>query len=402
MSKKSIGHKQLISQCLSILPTEPFSCPLLNYEYDKLSVDALMKIFVAAQLDKWESYEDMEERLRANPEFCKSINLSSISASQLSRRINDLPTEYTQELFQRVVHIIQNLTKDYKGISPEIGRLKIIDSTHLKLPPELCDWAFVTKGWNVVKMHTRIVVVSEDISYPEKIIPSTGNVGDVETANLLIEEDDATYLMDRGYPSINNLITWQKKGISFVVRISKNIRVVPRETYETTHPSIRLDAKVHYSYADEPIRLIEFEDENHTLYRLMTTRWDLSAEQIMDLYRYRWMIETFFKWVKQHLKLVKIWSTKPQGMWNQMFLALTAYGLALILQLQLKSKKKLWPFLRLMRTYMYKPYNDFLKELYRSKTKTSRGRQKVPIPKKKETKFEDTVAIIKPQRKKNK
>jgi len=67
---------------------------------------------------------------------------------------------------------------------------------HIRLPPEHCDWAFVTKGWNVVKMHTRIVVVSEDINYPDKIVPSTGNVGDVETQHLLVEEDDATYLID--------------------------------------------------------------------------------------------------------------------------------------------------------------------------------------------------------------
>src|SRR5699024_8931799 len=141
-------------------------------------------------------------------------------------------------------------------------------------------------------------------------------------------------------------------------------------------------------------------DEENKLYRLMTTRWDLTAEQIMELYRCRWMIETFFKWVKQHLKLVKVWSTKPQGMWNQMFIALAAYGLALILQLQTKSPKGLWPFLRLMRIYMYKPFDEFMNELHRKKSKTSRGRQKVPIPSKKETEFPGSVAIIKPQKKK--
>lgn len=398
MSNKSIGHKQLISQCLSALPTEVFSSPLLNYEYDKLSVDALMKIFVAAQLDKWESYEEMEEKLCANPDFCQSINLPSISGSQLSRRINNLPTEYTQELFQRVVHIIQDLTKGEKGINSEIGRLRIVDSTHLKLPPELCEWAFVTKGWNVVKMHTRIVVVSEDISYPDKIVPSTGNVGDVETPNVLVEEDDdATYLMDRGYPSKNNVKTWVDNGISFIVRINKSIKTTPIEEYELDHSSVLSDTKIRCSFSEKPLRLIEFKDEEDKLYRLLTTRWDLSAKQVMELYRYRWMIETFFKWVKQHLRLVKIWSTKPQGMWNQMFLALTAYGLALTLQLQMKSKKKLWPFLRLMRTYMYKPYNEFIEALHRKKSKTSRGRQKIPIPKK-ETKFEGSIAIIKPQK----
>lgn len=400
MLSKSIGHKQLISQCLSVLPTEKFSCPLLNYGYDKLSIDALMKIFVAAQLDKWESYEEMEEKLRANPEFCESINLPSISASQLSRRINDLPTVYCQELFQRVIHTIQELTKDRKGISPEIGILNIVDSTHLKLPPELCDWAFVTKGWNVVKMHTRVKVVSKEIVFPDKIIPSTGNVGDVETGNLLVEEDDATYLMDRGYPSKKNVQNWVDKGIYFVVRINKSIKTVPLEQYNPDHPSVLSDAKIQCSHSDTPLRLVEFEDEKGRLYRLLTSRWDLSAEQIMDLYRYRWMIETFFKWVKQHLRLVKIWSTKPQGMWNQMFLALVAYGLALILQIKLESKKTLWQFLRLLRIYMYKPYSEFRKTLHRTKSKTSRGRQKIPIPKKKETKFQGDIAIIKPQKKK--
>lgn len=65
-----------------------------------------MKIFVAAHLDKWESYVDIEEKLRANPDFCSSINLSSISVSQISRRINDLPTEWAQDIFLRVVQIL--------------------------------------------------------------------------------------------------------------------------------------------------------------------------------------------------------------------------------------------------------------------------------------------------------
>jgi len=86
-------------------------------------------------------------------------------------------------------------------------------------------------------------------------------------------------------------------------------------------------------------------------------------------------------------------------MWNQMFIALAAYGLALILQLQTKSPKGLWPFLRLMRIYMYKPFDEFMNELHRKKSKTSRGRQKVPIPSKKETEFPGSVAIIKPQKK---
>jgi len=69
--------------------------------------------------------------------------------------------------------------------------------------------------------------------------------------------------------------------------------VVPIETYKNTHPAIIRDAKVNYTHAEKPIRLAEFLDEENRLYRLMTTKWDLSAEQIMELYRSLWIIETF-------------------------------------------------------------------------------------------------------------
>lgn len=400
MHKKSIGHKKLISQCLSLLPTEEFADPLLNYGNDKLNVDALMKIFVAAHLDKWESYIDMEEKLRANQDFCSSIGLSSISGSQISRRINELPTEWAQDLFLRVVHILQELTKDYKGVSPEIGILKLIDSTHLKLPAGLCDWAYVTKGWNVVKMHTRLVVVSEDICYPDKILPSNGIVSDFESSDFLVEKSEATYLMDRGYPSKDNLQKWLKQDIFFVARISKKLHLYSQEEYEVSHPAIIRDSKVLFGKSEKPVRLVEFKDEEQRTYRLLTSRWDLTSEQIMDLYRYRWGIETFFRWIKQHLSIVKIWSTSPQGMWNQMFIALAAFGLAQILQLKTRTSKTLWAFLQLMRTYMFKSWGAFEEALFRKKSKTSRGRQKVPIPKKKETVFKGNVALIKEKKKK--
>jgi hypothetical protein len=91
----------------------------------------------------------------------------------------------------------------------------------------------------------------------------------------------------------------------------------------------------------------------------------------MDIYRNRWMIELFFKWIKQHLKLTKIWSTKPQGIWNQMFLALIAFGRSLIVKLQTKSTKTSWQFFRILQTYLYRSVNSFIKELNRKKKKSN-------------------------------
>jgi IS4 transposase len=119
--------------------------------------------------------------------------------------------------------------------------------------------------------------------------------------------------MDRGYPSKKNLTDWLEKDISFVVRITKNLVLYSLEEYEPTHPSVKRDDKVNFGISNVPVRYIEFTDEKDRIYRILTTRFDLSDKQILEIYKNRWLIELFFKWIKGHLKLTKIWRTKPQG-----------------------------------------------------------------------------------------
>jgi hypothetical protein len=134
-----INENTVIRQCLSLLPTKKLSCPLLNYDMKKLSTEALIKIFVAAQLDKWESYSSFEVKLGANKDLMGYLGLESISGSQLSRRINDLDTSILQSLFLTLVNQYENQTKSFAEINPKIGRLRIVDSTQIKLPAILSD-----------------------------------------------------------------------------------------------------------------------------------------------------------------------------------------------------------------------------------------------------------------------
>lgn len=400
MNNKSIGREMLICQCLSLLPTEDFDCPLIDYGKYKLTTKSLLKIFVAAQLDQWTSYAHMEEKLRAYPKLCEEIGITDISGSQLSRRINDLPTQWVQNLFIKVVKKIKQLTQTSKGLPNGIGRLNVVDSTEIKLPEQLCNWAFISKGHNAVKMHTRLVIASPDVAYPDKIIPSTGTVSDFESSENIIEQSDATYVVDRGYPSKENLMDWQKREIQFVARITKSLRLYSLEEYEPTHPSVIRDAKVLYGISKTPIRYIEFVDDKMITFRILTTRFDLTDLQVLDIYRNRWAIELFFKWIKQHLRLTKVWSTKPQGIWNQMFLALIAFGLSLIIKLQTNSKKTPWEFFRSLQTHLYLSVSKFKKELNFKRKKKSKGRQKVPIPKVRELPSFGTVAMVKKQKSK--
>ncbi|MGF2614392.1 IS4 family transposase [Rossellomorea vietnamensis] len=392
---KSIGHETLICQCLKLLPTEHLRCPLLDYR-KKLKTESLIKVFIAGQLDQWNSYNRMEEKLFAHPSLREELDLDMISGSQLSRRINDLPTETVEKLFYKVVEILLHLTRDQKGISKKVGLLKIVDSTELKLPKNLCEWATISKDHTAVKMHTRLVVTSPNTAFPDKIIPSTGNVSDFESAKYLIEDPYATYVTDRGYSSKMNLEEWLRRDISFVTRISKNLRVYIEKEFEPTHPSVTKDAIVYFGTSHHPVRYIEFTDEKDRVYRILTNRWDLEDTEILDIYKNRWIVELFFKWIKQHLKFTKIWSTKPQGIWNQMFLAVIAFGLSVIVKLMTRSTKTTWGFFQSLQTYLYKTYSDLLLELGRKK-KESKGRQKVPIPSKPKPDF-GTVAMVKGKR----
>lgn len=400
---KSIKQEKVFRQCLSLIPSEPLRCPLRDYRNYKLSTEALVKIFVMAQLGRWSSYEDIEEQLRAYPELRKELKIKEISGSQLSRRITTLPTELLQQVFVQMVAKIMELTRDQSGINPTIGRLKIVDATHIKLPEQLCDWAYVTKGWNVVKMHTRLVVTSADTAFPDKILPSNGFVSDYEGSDVLVETTDATYVMDRGYTSTKRLERWIDEELLFVVRIKKDLGIHVQETYTPTKSSVLQDAKVTFGKSAHTARLVEFLDEKNRSYRLLTTRWDLTDEQIMEIYKNRWIIELFFKWIKQHLRVTKIWSTNPQGIWNQMFLGLIAYGVSLMVKLQKQTTKTQWQILQLLRIYLYKPTQELEEVLNRRKKKTSKGRQKVPLCKEKKTVFVGSVAMIKtkPKKKKN-
>ncbi len=108
------------------------------------------------------------------------------------------------------------------------------------------------------------------------------------------------------------------------------------------------DADVTMPDLPTKLRLIEFKDDQGRTYRLVTNRWDLSAHQIAEIYRHRWQIETFFKWVKQHIRLVKPHGYSVEAIWNQMYIALIAYALCLLIKLQLQCKQSVWQLLQLM------------------------------------------------------
>jgi hypothetical protein len=382
----NVTQYSVINQLFSLLPFHLDTRCVFDRYTKKLTIAKSIALFTVALLDKWSSYSMMETKLRANEYLQEALALQEISGSQLSRKLNDIPTEFLQTLFLRLVADLNKQTVGDNGISKNIGKLGIVDSTSLHLPFSIGDWARLSSHDTSVKMHLRLIVASPETVYPDHMIPTTRNYDDREIALEMVTELDVTYVMDRGYVKYATMDTWVQNKTQFVMRINNtHITKIVEEREMLPGERIRRDAVVRlgkgYNKMEENVRLIEFEDATGRFYRVVTTRYDLSAEEIADIYRHRWLIELYFKWMKQHLRLVKLFSYKPQAVWNQMFMALIGYLMVLKLKKSINNTTKTpWNILQKLSAHLGKTWASFMAEVERQPTRKSKGRQRTLGP----------------------
>lgn len=398
----SVSDTTTLRQCLSLLPLADFQAPFLDFRVRKLECANLLKVFISAQVCGWESLRRIQEEIAADESLQEEFDCT-ISASQLSRRIDDFPSCILEALFNAMLSRIHQTAARQRKIPS--NKLCIVDSTNIRLPHQMADWTYVTRHRSGVKVHTRLVVLKDGSCFPDRVVPSTGNVSDYEGSDLLVVEPDATYLMDRGYVSYKRMDNWLEQSRRFVMRISNHhtVKQVLEEYSTDVHdPNLLRDAIVYlgsdFRWMKHPLRLVEFRDDKGRLYRVVTSRFDLSAREVAELYRVRWQIELFFKWMKQHLKFAKLYSYKPQAVWNHILIAMIAHCLMFLIRMQTQTAKTMWELLRFMRVYAFKEWTKFLSALNSKPKKTSKGRQKKDPPEPQNAESCD-VAMVKPSKK---
>jgi hypothetical protein len=358
---------------------------------------------MASQLAKWESYKQISRELRTSDVLQESLGLPSISSSQISRRLRELPTELFEALFLEIIGQVKSLVPI---ACSKIGPIRIVDSTCLKLPDTLANWAYVHDNKTQIKIHVRVLALPKGEVIPEKAIPTTGTVSDQETMDLLVEDDGTIYVMDRGYVKYKQFDVWLENNVRFVNRINEKHGVLRIEKELPVPPNTNIirDAIVQLGSAfrqtDKTLRLVEYVDDQGRTYRIATSCLELKAEEIAGIYRQRWLIELYFKWMKQHLRLVKLYSYEPQGIWNQIFLALITYAIAMHIQLTTGTTLRLWDVLQSLRSCWYKRWEIFEAELHPKPTRTSRGRQMIAGTKE-PPKVHTSVGIIKLKKQKS-
>ncbi|WP_230130278.1 IS4 family transposase [Bacillus sp. CECT 9360] len=353
--KKSLNDLQLFEEQVKMMK--------LDYYTKKLTTESFLKLLLFAQLEEIESLHALGDCL-FDDQLQKGIDLDSISISQLSRRLNGMNPDLFQRLFLDLVAQIHTKTHDTKLVMP----LKIIDSSTLPLNLTNHKWAKFRKTKAGVKLHLRLVFMEKGISYPEKAVMTTASEHDRGQLEIMVDDKECMYVFDRGYLDYERFDRMTDDGYFFLSRLRKN--AVIREVYDFKLPedaAVLSDQMVLIGTiqkrAENYFRILKVMDSKGNELRLITNRFDLSAEEISEMYKSRWAIELFFKWIKQHLSIKKFYGQSEWAIHNQVFIALIVFCLHVLIQMETKSKRKTLQISRYLRAALWKPANIWLRKI---------------------------------------
>ena len=232
------------------------------------------------------------------------------------------------------------------------GKVYAFDSTTIPLCLSVFWWAKFRKKKGGVKAH---VLYDLEAQVPAFYHITTASVHDSKTMQQIPYETGAYYIFDRGYNNFKELYRIQRMESFFVVRAKTNLQYRCVKWKRRMPKNILTDAEieltVYKSGKDYPehLRLVRFYDEEQNrVFMFLTNAMFLTAQQIADLYKNRWQIELFFKWLKQHLKIKKFWGTTENAVRIQISAAITAYCLVAIVQHDMQLKRSTYEVLQIL------------------------------------------------------
>jgi len=299
----------------------------------KLTVLRQLNTYMYAHLTDKKGLRDIDAGIKADKKLQEYT--SDISFSQLSRKNSDREPEYFRMIFEAV---LAQLKKHHgiRVIPGHWGALKVLDATIVRLCITLFPWARYREKTAAVKMHTLYDILCD---CPEHIVLTEGILHDKEKMSDFVTEPGITYLFDRGYLDYKEFDRYCHDGIYFVTRLKKNaVYEIITENIVMKGSSVLSDKEAilggFYTRMQHPLRLVEVIDSSTgEAFFIVTNRFDLTAEEIADIYRLRWQIELFFKWIKQHLKIKKFFGTSFNAVLNQILAALILFILLKLMHL---------------------------------------------------------------------
>jgi len=307
-----------------------------------------------AQLTFRESLRDTETCLRAmGHKLYHSGFRGRVSRSTLA----DANEHRDWRIFEDFAHVLIDIARPlYAGESfgVELDHAAyVIDSTTIDLCLALFPWARFRKHKAAVKLHTLLDLRG---SIPCVIRVTDGKTHDLNFLDSLVFEPGAFYIMDRGYIDFERLYRIHQSRAFFVVRSKGNLayrrlyhRNVDKSTGLRSDHIIQLTGPLTSQYYPVPLRRVHYFDaESGNRIVVLTNHFDLDALTVAQLYKARWSIELFFKWIKHHLRIKAFFGTSPNAVKTQVWIAISVYVLVAIVKKQLGLERPLSEILQII------------------------------------------------------
>jgi len=351
--------KFVFSQIVTFIPARIFNRCVIAFKGDKWTKhftcwnQLLCMMFV--QLSNRDSLRDLLVCLNAHqPKHYHMGFGKSISRSNLAEANENRDCKIFEMFAYEMIAEAQKVAIPDNDFNLSIKEnVYAFDSTTIDLCLNVFWWATFRRAKAAVKMHTLLDIKT---SIPAFVHITPASVHDVRGLDELIYESSGYYIMDRGYIDFERLSNIDHHDAFFVSRAKNNLQFTRISSNKSDKSKgIICDQKIslkgfHSSQLYEKnLRRVKFHDaEQNRTFVFLSNNLELPAIEIAMLYKYRWKIELFFKWIKQHLKIKSFWGTSENAVKTQIYIAIITYTLVVIIKGKLKLKQSTYEILKIM------------------------------------------------------
>ena len=356
----------ILQQLQNHLPLQEFEKLVGQHKADKwskkLKCRNQLSVMLYAQATGKDSLRDIETGLKMWDSTWYHLGLKTVARSTLAKANEKRPYQIYESLFYKVLEQCQNFRSGTASFSFK-NDLYAIDSSTIDLCLNLFPWAHFRKEKGAIKLHTLFNVRSQ---IPELIQISEGRQHDLQTAqniDLSVYPKGSIFVVDRAYLCYTFLRKIKDAGHHFVIRLKKTSQYYPLlgTQRKTMNKNIMKDEKISFSLPKAQkmypydLRLITFYDEkNDKIYEFLTDEFRLSALNIATIYKRRWDIELFFKWIKQNLKIKTFLGTSKNAVLTQIWIAMIYFLLVSWIKFQTKFRGSLLELTRMIKEVLMK------------------------------------------------
>jgi len=344
--------KTVFAQLMDLIPAHEFRRCVDRYRGNyKVSIFSCWDQFLCmafAQLTYRESLRDIETCLRAlGPRLYHAGIRGHVSRSTLADANETRDFRIYADLAQVLIATARSLYAD-EDLGVELQQtVYALDSTTIDLCLSLFPWARYRAQNAAVKMHTLLDLQG---NIPAFIDVTPAKIHEIHTLDILLPEPGSIYIVDRGYLDFERLYRLQQALAFFIIRSRKDFRFhrlvsqpVDKRTGLRCDQTIRLKSFYPAKFYPDPLRRIRYHDaETEKSLVFLTNHFLLPTLTIAQLYKCRWQVELFFKWVKQHLRIKKFYGLSPNAVKTQIWIAISVYVLLATLRKQMRLDLSLY------------------------------------------------------------